>query len=81
MQVMVKKWGNCAAVRLPAAVLKSANLSIDQAVEIEHHDGVITLRPVVRPRRTLEELIALTPGFERLPEWLEADVGQEVLDT
>lgn len=25
MRVVVKKWGNCAVVRLPAAVMKSAN--------------------------------------------------------
>ena len=77
MQVIVKKWGNCAAVRLPAAVMKSANLSIDQPVEVEERDGAITIRPVARRRRTLEELIAATPTFERLPGWLEVDVGRE----
>lgn len=77
MQIVVKKWGNCAAVRLPAAVMKSANLTIDQPVEVEEHDGVITLRPVVRRRRSLEELIAETPSFERMPGWLDEDVGRE----
>jgi len=77
MQIVVKKWGNCAAVRLPAAVMKSANLTIDQPVEVDEHDGVITLRPVVRRRRSLEELIAATPTFERLPGWLDEDVGRE----
>lgn len=77
MQVVVKKWGNCAAVRLPAAVMKSANLAVDQAVEVEEHDGVITLRPVLRRRRSLEELIAATPSFDRQSGWLEDDVGAE----
>jgi antitoxin MazE len=77
MQVIVKKWGNCAAVRLPAAVMKSVKLSIDQPVEVEEHDGIITLRPVVRRRRSLEALIAATPGFERQPGWLDEDVGRE----
>lgn len=77
MQVVIKKWGNCAAVRLPAAVMKSANLSIDQPVEVEEHDGAITIRPVVRRRRSLEELIAATPSFERQPGWLDEDVGGE----
>lgn len=77
MRVVVKKWGNCAAVRLPAAVMKSANLAIDQSVDVEERDGVITLRPVVRRRRSLEELIAATPGFESLPGWLDEDVGRE----
>lgn len=65
MQVVIKKWGKCAAVRLPATVMKAANLAVDQAVEVEEHDGVITIRPVVCMRRSLEELIAATPSFER----------------
>lgn len=77
MQVVVKKWGNCAAVRLPAAVMKAAKLQLDQVVEVEERDGVITLRPIVRARRTLDELIAATPVFERLPGWLETDTGEE----
>ena len=77
MQVIVKKWGNCAAVRLPAAMMKSVKLSIDQPVEVEEHDGIITLRPVVRRRRSLEALIAATPTFEHQPGWLDEDVGRE----
>jgi len=77
MQVIIKKWGNCAAVRLPAAVMKAANLSIDQPVEVEERDGVITLRPVMRRRRALEELIAATPTFDRRPGWLDEDLGRE----
>ena len=77
MQVIVRKWENCAAVRLPATVMKAAKLSVDQPVEIEEHDGVITIRPVVRRRRSMEDLIAATPSFERQPGWLDDDVGQE----
>jgi len=77
MQVIIKKWGNCAAVRLPAAIVKSANLAVDQPVEVEEANGVITLRPVTR-RRTLAELIALTPSFEGVPGWADMPaVGRE----
>lgn len=77
MRVIVKKWGNCAAVRLPATVMKAANLTVDQPVEVEEHDGTITIRPVIRRRRSLEELIAATPSFERQAGWLHEDVGRE----
>lgn len=77
MQIIVKKWGNCAAVRLPAAVMKSLNLHIDQAVDVEQRDGIITLRPVARRRRSLDALIAATPTFERQLGWLDEDVGRE----
>lgn len=78
MQVVIKKWGNCAAVRLPAAMMKAANLTLNQLVEIEERDGVITLRPLARRRRSLEDLIAATPNFGRLPGWIGNDVGREL---
>jgi antitoxin MazE len=34
MRVQVKKWGNSAAVRIPASVMAAAALSIDQSVEV-----------------------------------------------
>lgn len=77
MQVVIKTWGNCAAVQLPAAVMQAANLAIDQPVEVEANDGVITIRAVVRRRRSLEELIAATPSFERQPGWFYEAVGRE----
>lgn len=77
MKVIIKKWGMSAAVRLPAAVMKSANLFINQQVELEVHDGIVTLRPVGRRRRSLDELIAETPIFDRRSGWLEKDIGNE----
>lgn len=77
MKVIIKKWGKSAAVRLPAAVMKSANLFINQEVELEMRDGFVTLRPVGRRRRSLDELIAETPNFERLSGWLEGNIGNE----
>lgn len=77
MQVVIKKWGNCAAVRLPAAVMKSANFKIDQPVEVEEHEGSITLRPAARGHRSLAALIAATPTFGRHPGWLEESAGRE----
>lgn len=33
MEVLVKKWGNSAAVRIPASVMAAAQLKLDQAVD------------------------------------------------
>lgn len=77
MQVVIKKWGNCAAVRLLAAVMKSANLKLDQPVEVEEHDGSITLRPTARGHRLRAALIAATPTLGRHPGWLGEDVCHE----
>lgn len=79
MKVIVKRWGQSAAVRLPAAVMKAAHLSIDQAVEIEERDGVITIRPVAKSRPTLEMSVAGTPDVEHRPNVLDlnADLLRE----
>ena len=34
MKVIVKKWGNSAAVRIPAAVMAAAHVELDQSVEV-----------------------------------------------
>lgn len=49
MRVLVKKWGNSAAVRIPASVMQAANLSLEQSVEVKEEDGRIVIEPA-RPR-------------------------------
>ena len=50
MRVMVKKWGNSASVRIPAAVMQAAKLSLDTPVDVREEDG----RIVIVPERALE---------------------------
>ncbi len=49
MTVTVKKWGNSAAVRIPALVLQAAHLALDDIVEIREEQGRIVIVPV-RPK-------------------------------
>lgn len=50
MKVLVKKWGNSAAVRIPASVMKAAHLNLDQAAEIKEEHGRIVI--VMEPDRS-----------------------------
>jgi antitoxin component of MazEF toxin-antitoxin module len=85
MKGTLKKWGNSAAIRIPAAVLKAAHLEFDQAVDVREESGRIIIEPVrMRPRYTLDELVAQCSPGKRLwreeREWLEAPpVGREAL--
>ena len=45
MRVLVKKWGNSAAVRIPASVMEAAHLSLDQAVDVVEENGRIVIEP------------------------------------
>lgn len=54
----VKKWGNSASIRIPAAVMAAAHLSLDQAVEVREEGGRVVIEPV-RPREyALDALLA-----------------------
>ena len=58
MQVLVKKWGNSASVRIPAAVMEAARLSVDQAVDIREEAGRVIIEPVREPAFNLADLLA-----------------------
>jgi antitoxin MazE len=62
MRVTVKKWGNSASVRIPAAIMEAAHLTLDEVVDIREEGGRIVIEPV-RPRGyDLAELLAgITP--------------------
>jgi antitoxin MazE len=57
MRVAVKKWGNSAAVRIPAAVLESARVRIDEEVDIREEAGRIVIEPVREKRYKLDNLL------------------------
>ena len=58
MQGVVRKWGNSAAIRLPAGVLEAVSLKINQAVEVREEDGRIIIEPVRAVPLKLEELVS-----------------------
>ena len=85
MKGTVKKWGNSAAVRIPAAILAAARIGVDHSVDIREEAGRIVIEPVrARPRYTLAELVAQCNPKKRLSrrerEWIDAPpVGREAL--
>jgi antitoxin MazE len=57
MEVIVKKWGNSAAVRIPASVMAAAHVDLDQAVEVREEQGRIVIEPVRRTSYKLDDLL------------------------
>jgi len=84
MRTEIKKWGNSAALRLPAATLAKAGLEVNSPVEIDAVDGKLVVSAVKSPQYTLDELLAECPSRkmslsdeDRL--WLESDpTGGEI---
>lgn len=59
IRLSVSKWGNSAAVRLPATVLQQFNLDFNDSLDLEIKDGALVITPVKTPKYqyTLEELL------------------------
>ena len=46
MRVTLKKWGNNAAVRLPAAIMQAARFELNQTLEVREEGGRVIIEPV-----------------------------------
>lgn len=57
MRGTVRKWGNSAAVRLPASVMQAARLQLDAAVEVREEDGRIVIEPIRPMESSLSDLL------------------------
>jgi len=73
MRVIVRKWGNSAAIRIPSGIMQAAQLGLDEAVEMHEQGGQIVIKPIRSNRKVV--LAALLAGIT--PENLhgEADFG------
>jgi len=76
MRVVVQKWGNSAAVRMPASALRDAGIRIGQALELRVIRGKLVIEPA---SEALDDLLAkITPvnkyalAFEGAPAGNEA---------
>ena len=65
MELIVRKWGNSAVVRIPA-VMRAAHLSVDQAVDMRAEDGRIIVEP-------LREAWIVPRGYPQLVELIDRD--------
>lgn len=68
----LQKWGNSAAVRLPAHLLTALNAKIGDALDVEIRNGELLIRPVKRYRLSdlLAEMESEPPrveGWETMP--------------
>ncbi len=72
MKASVKKWGNSAAVRIPASILRATRLELDEAVDVREEAGRIVIEPV---RQKTYELSDLLKGITRQNQHEAVDFG------
>ena len=79
MKATVKKWGNSAAVRIPASVMEATHLHLDEDIEVRAEKGRIIIEPVRQKSYRLEELVKRIDA-KNLPELVDfgPPAGREV---
>jgi antitoxin MazE len=76
----VQQWGNSLAVRIPAAVARSARFRVGQPVVVSAEDSHVLVRPVGSPRMTLaEKLAAFEPAIHGGETVATGRVGREAV--
>ena len=79
MEVIVKKWGNSAAVRIPAAIMAAAQVVLDQPVEVREEQARFVIEPIRRKEYKLDELLGGITGKNlHKPIDTGAPVGKEI---
>lgn len=80
MRVIVKKWGNSASVRIPAAIMDAAKLHLDATVDVREEGGRIVIEPVRQNDDNLDALIArITADNLHVEVSFGLAVGKEML--
>ncbi len=80
MRSTVKKWGNSAAVRIPASVMESLGLSVDEEVDVRQEAGRIVIIPILPRAYDLGDLLSrITPENQHATVDFGPPVGKEAL--
>jgi antitoxin MazE len=80
MQATIKKWGNSPALRISSSIMELAQLTVDQAVNINVLKGKIIIEPIASKRNRLEDLLAgITPDNIHAEQSFGRPTGKERL--
>ena len=78
MKATVRKWGNSAAVRIPASVMQATRLNLDEVVEVREDAGRIVIEPIHQKTYELAKLLkGITPKNQHDPVDFGAPMGKE----
>ena len=76
----VQQWGNSLAVRIPAAVARSARFRVGQPVEVSAQDSSVLVKALGEPKLTLaQKLAAFDPALHSGEVIATRPVGNEAL--
>ena len=75
----LQQWGNSLAVRIPAAVTRSARFKVGQPVEVSAQDSNVVVKPLGEPKLTLAQKLAVFDPNQHAGEAMStARIGNEI---
>jgi antitoxin MazE len=78
VKATVRKWGNSAAVRIPASVMQATRLDLDEVVEVREEAGRIVIEPIRQKTYDLDTLLkGITSKNQHGPVDFGAPMGKE----
>lgn len=78
MKATVRKWGNSAAVRIPASVMQASRIDLDEVVEVREEAGRIVIEPVRQKTYNLDTLLkGISPDNQHQAVDFGPPVGKE----
>jgi antitoxin MazE len=78
VRATVRKWGNSAAVRIPASVMQATRLDLDEAVDVREEAGRIVIEPLRQKTYDLNEMLkAITSKNQHEPVDFGLPMGKE----
>ena len=78
MQIEIGKWGNSAAMRIPAELLRATGLEVGSKMDIQMKDGSIVLTPHRKKISRAERLARIIASAEAIGPDEEIDWGPDV---
>lgn len=80
MKSTVKKWGNSAAVRIPASVMQAVPLDLDDPVDVREEAGRIVIMPIRPKNYDLDALVKgiTSKNLHQPVDFGDEPVGQEI---
>jgi len=80
MQATIKKWGNSPALRISSSIMALAQLTVNQAVNVNVVKGKIIIEPIAPTNTRLEDLLAgITTDNIHGEESFGRPVGKDIL--
>ncbi len=78
MKTAIQRWGNSLALRIPRAYAAETRISEGSEVELSLKEGTLVVRPILRKRHSLPDLLKqITPANRHDSVETGQAVGQE----